>query len=119
MSSERPTSQEDAVARADTGHLNPSQLQSDIDHGATRDKVAHPDPAAAPLGTDSEAAGAPIDSKAAALERGGATNRGPIDTSVQHDHAAHGRSSTPSRLLIALLVVIAIGVIIAIWQMAG
>lgn len=35
------------------------ELRSEIDHGRTGDKVAYPDPAAAPLGTDEEAAGAP------------------------------------------------------------
>jgi len=35
------------------------QLRHEIDSGQARDKVAHPDPAAAPLGTDAEAAGAP------------------------------------------------------------
>lgn len=34
------------------------QLRGSIDRGHTRDKVDHPDPAAAPLGTDDEAAGA-------------------------------------------------------------
>jgi hypothetical protein len=34
------------------------RLRSDIDHGRTGDKVDFPDPAAAPLGTDEEAAGA-------------------------------------------------------------
>ena len=33
------------------------QLRRDIDSGRTGDKVAAPDPAAAPLGTDDEAAG--------------------------------------------------------------
>jgi hypothetical protein len=33
------------------------QLRADIDSGRTGDKVAHPDPAAAPLGADDEAAG--------------------------------------------------------------
>lgn len=36
---------------------NISQLRRDIDSGRTGDKVAAPDPAAAPLGTDDEAAG--------------------------------------------------------------
>ena len=36
-----------------------SRLRADIDRGKTRDKVAFPDPAAAPLGTDDEAAGRP------------------------------------------------------------
>lgn len=35
------------------------QLRADIDSGRTHDKVAHEDPAAAPLGTDDEAAGTP------------------------------------------------------------
>ncbi len=39
------------------------QLRSDIDHGRTRDKVNFPDPAAAPLGTDEEAAGTPVSGK--------------------------------------------------------
>lgn len=34
-----------------------AQLKADIDGGRTMDKVAHPDPAAAPLGTDDEAGG--------------------------------------------------------------
>ena len=37
-----------------------SRLRADVDRGKTRDKVAFPDPAAAPLGTDEEAAGAPL-----------------------------------------------------------
>ncbi len=34
-----------------------ARLRSEIDHGRTGDKVDWPDPAAAPLGTDEEAAG--------------------------------------------------------------
>lgn len=41
-----------------------SQLRHDIDSGLTRDKVAAPDPAAAPLGTDDEAAGTPASPQA-------------------------------------------------------
>jgi len=37
-----------------------AQLRSAIDKGLTGDKVAAPDPAAAPLGTDEEAAGTPL-----------------------------------------------------------
>jgi hypothetical protein len=39
---------------------NPDQLRHSIDSGKTGDKVDFPDPAAAPLGTDDEAAGNPI-----------------------------------------------------------
>lgn len=35
------------------------RLRSDIDRGRAGDKVSFPDPAAAPLGVDDEAAGAP------------------------------------------------------------
>ncbi len=42
-------------------------LRSQIDAGRTSDKVAGFDPAAAPLGTDEEAAGTPITSAALSL----------------------------------------------------
>ncbi len=48
-------------------HANPDQLRFDIDSGRTGDKVAFPDPAVAPLGTDEEAAGTPVSAWAAAL----------------------------------------------------
>jgi hypothetical protein len=38
---------------------NTDQLREQIDRGQTGDKVDFPDPAAAPLGTDDEAAGRP------------------------------------------------------------
>ena len=37
---------------------NAEQARAAIDHGETGDKIAHPDPATAPLGTDAEAGGA-------------------------------------------------------------
>jgi hypothetical protein len=45
------------------------RLRSDINHGRTGDKVAWPDPAAAPLGTDEEAAGTPLASDMVRQER--------------------------------------------------
>ena len=45
------------------------QLRNDIDQGRTGDKVAFPDPAVAPLGTDEEAAGTPIDPRVIAETR--------------------------------------------------
>ncbi|MFV3130911.1 hypothetical protein [Niveispirillum sp. KHB5.9] len=47
-----PPSPDDPAGTADRHRI-------DIDHGAMRDKVAFPDPAAAPLGTDEEAGGSP------------------------------------------------------------
>jgi len=37
-----------------------SRLRAAIDSGRTREKINWPDPAAAPLGTDEEAAGTPV-----------------------------------------------------------
>lgn len=39
--------------------ITTDRLRSDIDHGRSGDKVDFMDPAAAPLGTDDEAAGSP------------------------------------------------------------
>ena len=46
-----------------------SQLKDDIDSGRSGDKVAFPDPAAAPLGTDEEAGGTPTNPQLLFLER--------------------------------------------------
>ena len=45
------------------------QLRHDIDQGRAGDKVRFPDPAVAPLGTDEEAAGTPIDPQVIAQTR--------------------------------------------------
>jgi hypothetical protein len=55
--------------RAKGGRATTDQLRDDIDRGRTGDKVAFPDPAAAPLGTDAEAAGTPPDAAMAAESR--------------------------------------------------
>jgi hypothetical protein len=47
-------------------HL-PQELEATIDAGKTGDKIAYPDPAAVPLGTDEEAAGTPVPPAASAL----------------------------------------------------
>jgi hypothetical protein len=51
---------------------NVSELRAAIDSGKTGDKVAWPDPAAAPLGTDEEAGGTPARAQPVA----GSTSRG-------------------------------------------
>jgi hypothetical protein len=50
-------------------NANVDQLRADIDRGRTGDKVAAPDPAAVPLGTDEEAAGTPVPSSAITAAR--------------------------------------------------
>jgi len=54
--------QSERLSREADGSVN--RLRNAIDHGRTRDKVNWPDPAAAPLGTDEEAAGTPVRSEA-------------------------------------------------------
>ncbi len=52
----------------DQATKNMSQLRAEIDAGETGDKIPFPDPAAAPLGTDDEAGGAPLRPKAIAAD---------------------------------------------------
>ncbi len=69
----------------DKRRLDASILRASIDSGRARDKIAHPDPAAAPLGTDDEAAGTP-----ATPER--------VATAMRHElpSEARARPSAPS-----------------------
>lgn len=60
---------------------NPDRLRQSIDSGKTGDKVAFPDPAAAPLGTDDEAAGHPITQEQ-------------LDIALRHEA---GRPNTPPK----------------------
>ena len=46
-------------AAEDRGPPTSDRLRTEIDTGRTGDKIGFPDPAAAPLGTDDEAAGTP------------------------------------------------------------
>ncbi|WP_137389361.1 hypothetical protein [Rhodoligotrophos defluvii] len=80
---------------------NTDILRAAIDAGRTRDKVAGPDPAAAPLGTDDEAGGAPAS---------------PAEVEIALRNEAGRAASEPERTglnkvwpwLLAVLVVIAI-----------
>ena len=61
------------------------RLRVDIDRGRTGDKVDWPDPAAAPLGTDDEAAGTPV-----AASLGGAVHRAETATPRVPRQMRHG-----------------------------
>ena len=61
------------------------RLRHDITRGRAGDKVAHPDPAAAPLGTDDEAAGTPPQPREIRLAR-----RYEIKRGVGGDESDHG-----------------------------
>ncbi len=66
------------MANLPRGGSTAEKLRDDIDSGRTGDKVRGSDPAAAPLGTDEEAAGTAVPAEAAmrarAAEAGGRTD---------------------------------------------
>ncbi len=84
------------------------QLRADIDSGATGDKVPMTDPAATPLGTDDEAAGAPPSPGMVAAvrraERASAPRRSPENPT---DRGRDRR--VPRRLAGGLLLLAALG----------
>ncbi len=89
----------------------PAQLRHDIDSGRTGDKIPFPDPAAAPLGTDEEAAGTPVSGRAAAAARRAETAR--------RDEPQRPNSPTRSggawmviALIVAAAVLVAAGVLL-------
>lgn len=71
------------------------RLREDINRGLTGDKVPYRDPAAAPLGTDDEAAGMPATSEEIEMARegeiGGDASRGPAVT----DERSRGYDGEP------------------------
>ena len=71
------------------------RLRSDIDSGRTGDKVAASDPAAAPLGTDDEAAGRP-------------PGRGAVDLARQHEVARAAEAKPEDQRFGSVLVFAAI-----------
>jgi hypothetical protein len=85
------------------------QLRADIDSHRTRDKVAASDPAAAPLGTDEEAAGTPLSSKAIELAR--AEEVGGVTPTRE------GSMAVWSFLLI--IVVMACAIVTGVWYLRG
>jgi hypothetical protein len=63
------------------------QLRRDIDSGRTGSKIDYPDPAAAPLGTDDEAAGTPPSAEAIAAARRHEVGGAPVQTDAQKPDA--------------------------------
>ena len=61
------------------------RLRHDIDRGRARDKVAFSDPAAAPLGTDDEAAGTPPAPESIQLAYDLEIGRGTTSGDIPHD----------------------------------
>ncbi|MBB06409.1 MAG: hypothetical protein CML03_13010 [Pseudooceanicola sp.] len=91
-----------------------ARLREEIDRGGTGDKVAFSDPAAAPLGTDAEAGGAPPTreqvERAAAME----TGRAPEASNKPDPSDRLKPGPSPTRMLVAGGVLLAVLVIVAL-----
>ena len=97
--------------------MNTSRLRADIDAGKTGDKTPGEDPAAAPLGTDEEAAGTPIDPALAERVRRG--ERRPEGDSLSRQNATPRAedariSHKRTRRLVAALVWLAVALGLAV-----
>ncbi|MBB4024011.1 MULTISPECIES: hypothetical protein [Actibacterium] len=83
----------DTEAAPRSGGAEAARLRDDIDRGATGEKIAFSDPAAAPLGTDAEAGGTPTDAAAMANARKAETaaqeSSQPKKTPAQLQRTAH------------------------------
>lgn len=93
----------------------PSRLRHDIDTGKGRDKIAYPDPAAAPLGTDDEAAGTPVTGMQTQLahqneicDRAGRDDAMLPDRAHQGQRGGRTRKRQPGLLIIGLALLVMI-----------
>jgi hypothetical protein len=93
------------VAEKPEAPTNWAQARARIDRGETGDKIAVDDPAAAPLGTDAEAGGAPTSAgdiaRSARLQRPGEHAR----AAVQAPRAAGRRQLLPWLVVILALAI--------------
>jgi hypothetical protein len=90
------------------------RLRDDIDSGLAHDKVAQPDPAAAPLGTDDEASGTPpTPEQVATARRQEAGRTGPEELSASQ--VASQTACGPNMTMIGTIVgVVVVAILLAI-----
>jgi hypothetical protein len=79
----------DPASSATDDPVERGHLRDQIDSGKFRDKVAAPDPAASPLGTDDEAAGSPTPASTVKYESPAAPAHAP--------EGSHSENTPPSR----------------------
>lgn len=108
--------------------MNVSHLKNDINSGRTGDKVPAFDPAAAPLGTDEEAAGTPVPRAAVEMARASENRPQGHDQAPQNGAIAQDTHDTGRRygagtwvLVLCLLALLALAVWFGVsgWQAAG
>ena len=95
------------------------QLRDDIDCGRTGDKVNFSDPAAAPLGTDEEAAGTPLDPTVVAMVRDRELAKAP--DRPKHEAQSSNDPQYPGRGVIPVLAIIAamFALVALIWNFSS
>jgi len=93
---------------------NADSVRAAIDRGETRDKVAAADPAAAPLGSDSEAAGVAPESG-----RTGPASREETATTARSGDVTERTRMSPGRLLLLVALCAAAAAVVAWWQLGG
>jgi hypothetical protein len=87
-----------------------ARLRADIDRGRTGSKIDYPDPAAAPLGTDDEAAGTPASAAAVSAAR-----RQEVDEGVQTASKRKGLGAGAAVFAAVLAAIIAALAALAVW----
>lgn len=101
---------------AESGPAMVDRLRDRVDRGGTADKVAFSDPAAAPLGTDDEAAGTPPDVARARMARDLEASRDAESAEIKSTPARRqNRSYTTTIAVLAFFVILALLAALAFW----
>lgn len=95
------------------------RLRADIDSGRTGDKVDFVDPAAAPLGTDDEAAGSPPTAVEVGRARAQEVRNRPADRTMARRSREGRHFGGPNvQWVLPLVAVVVIGLVVAIVALA-
>ncbi|WP_201306092.1 hypothetical protein [Roseomonas harenae] len=95
---------------------NAAQLKRDAESGATGDKVPMLDPGLAPLGTDDEAAGAPLDPKLVAEVRERERRDAPVPPDAASNRVPPSGSHRTVAVIVAVLALCLLAAIL-VWRM--
>ncbi|MEQ8292705.1 MAG: hypothetical protein RIA08_10905 [Roseovarius sp.] len=95
----RKPSPPDTDAAEENGAAGAARLRDHIDRGGAADKAAASDPAAAPLGTDAEAAGTPPTREEVAVAEKAEAHRAPPADHKRGPAELQGARLRPGRLL--------------------
>ncbi|SHI68743.1 hypothetical protein SAMN02745194_00833 [Roseomonas rosea] len=99
-----------------TRGANAAQLKRDVESGATGDKVPMLDPGLAPLGTDDEAAGAPLDPKLVAEVRERERRDAPIPPDAAATRALPSKGHRPLAIALGVVCLLFLAGIL-VWRM--